>query len=96
MVIRLWLAKGQLAPEDLGAQQGKNPQKQEKQDEKGDNGLDTVDEWGKEVLQTPPVPRNEFKEVFDRSSLRLELKSSSIWHPLYCSIHMRSSFFPQT
>ena len=50
MVIRLWLAKGQLAPEDLGAQQGKNPQKQEKQDEKGDNGLDTVDEWGKEVL----------------------------------------------
>ena len=46
----------ELAAKDLGAQEGKDPEKEKEENEKGDDRLDRVDQGAEKVLEGSPVP----------------------------------------
>ena len=46
----------ELAAKDLGSQEGKDPEKEKEENEKGDDRLDRVDQGAEKVLEGSPVP----------------------------------------
>ena len=46
----------ELAAKDLGAQEGKDPEKEKEENEEGDDRLNRVDQRAEQVLKGSPVP----------------------------------------
>ena len=51
------LCPPELAAKDLGAQEGKDAEKEKKENEKGDDRFDRVDKRPEEILQRSPIPK---------------------------------------
>ena len=47
----------ELAAKDLGAQEGKDAEKEKKENEKGDDCFDRVDKRPEKILQRSPIPK---------------------------------------
>ena len=50
------LSPPELAAKDLGAQEGKDAEKEKEEDEEGDDRFNRIDQRPKQVLKGPPVP----------------------------------------
>ena len=56
-----WDSAPELAAEDLGAQEGKDAEKEKEEDEEGHDRLNRVDQRPQQVLKGSPVPETRIR-----------------------------------